>query len=238
LSQKDLVTENGGDGGGAKIASAGPWLLGVGGVAAVTALATLIVSRDDARGEMSLRVLAPIVDRFGEVGLLLLADPLLWITWICGVVATLAVVCGVFLWWRRRTDVSPYFPPVLVALGLALVGQIFLLRWWVTIGVIFYAGAVIVLVVAHLIGRRDGSGSIPDRAAGPPPYWEAATLLGIGVVAVFFRYYALNRVVFYLKASSLPSWPEPPVSRGCCWPTSVGRGRGRRSDSSTTFRSG
>ena len=204
LSQEDLVTEKGGDGRGAKITSAGPWLLGVGGVAAVTVLATLIVSRDDARGEMSLRVLAPIVGRFGEVGLLLLADPLLWITWICGVVATLAVVYGVFLWWRRRTDVSQDFPPVLVALGLALVGQIFLLRWWLTIGVIFYVEAVMVIVAAHLMGRRDGNESIGGRAAGPPTYWEAATLLGIGVVAVVFRYFALNRVLYNFEGELAP----------------------------------
>jgi hypothetical protein len=184
--------------------AAGPRLLGVGGVAVVTALATLIATRDDGRGEPSLGVLKPIVRVADEIGWLLLQNPLLWITWLGSAIAALAVVCGVFLWWRRRADVSRDFPPVMVALGLALFGQIFLFRWWLTIGVVFYAEAVMVMVAAHLMERRDGRTPIGNRTAGSPTYLEAATLLGIGVIAVFFRYYALNRVLYYFEGELAP----------------------------------
>jgi hypothetical protein len=199
VSDESLVTEQRGAAGGLKTPVVGPWLIGVGGIVGVTALATLIVSSDDAQGILSLGGLIPLARLADVVGSFLLQDPKLWITRIGGLVAVLAVVFGVVLWRRRQSDVSRDFPPVLVALGLALVGQIFLLRWWVTLGVIFYAEAAMVLVAAHLMRRRDPGDSIDDRGAGPPTYWEAATLLGIGVVAVFFRYYALNRVVYYFE---------------------------------------
>jgi hypothetical protein len=199
LSQRGLVAKIRNDITAAKIAAAGPWLLGVGGIGAVTALATVIVSRDDAQGLLSLGGLTPLVQVIDEAGWLLLQNPRLWVTWAGGVTATLAIVFGSLLWWCRRTDVSRDFPPVLVALGLAIIGQIFMFRWWLTLGVIFYAEAVMVPVAAHLMERRVGNDPIGDRAAGPPSYWEAATLLGIGVTAVFFRYYALNRVVYYFE---------------------------------------
>jgi len=184
--------------------TAGPWLLGVGGVAAVTALATLIATHDNARGNLSLRFLGPLVRVIDEIGWLLLQDPLLWITWVGGVIATLAVVCGVLLWWRRRTDVVRHFPPILLALGLALCGQLFFLHGWWMMGVIFYAEAMMVVVVAHLMGRRSGIGPIGDQPAGPPTYWEAGSLLTIGAIAVFFRYYALNQIFYYFEGELSP----------------------------------
>jgi hypothetical protein len=204
LPQEDLVTNQSDDTGGRKTPSVGPWLLGVGGIAAVTALATLIVSSDDAQGILSLGALSPLARVADEIGWFLLQNPRLWITWIGGMLAALAVVFGVLLWWRRQTGVSRDFPPVLLALGLALIAQIFMLRWWLTIGVIFYAEAVMVIVAAHLMDRRAANDPFADRATGPPTYREAATLLGIGVTAVFFRYYALNRVVDYFEGELAP----------------------------------
>jgi hypothetical protein len=183
--------------------AAGPWLLGVGGIVAVTALATLIVVRDNARGDQSLGALTPFAQVMDDVGFFLLQDPKLWISRIGGSVATFAVVAGLYLWWRR-TGVTRDFAPVLVALGLAVIGQIFLLHWWVQVGVIFYAEAVMVVVAAYLMGRGRGQGSICDTAAGPPSYREALALLGIGIVAVFFRYYVLNRVLYYFEGELAP----------------------------------
>jgi hypothetical protein len=190
---------NDGDSHTARSIPAGPWLLGVGGITVVTTLATLIATFDDGRGEPSLGVLKPIVRVADELGWLLLQNPLLWITRGGGVVATLAVFFGVLLWWRRRAGVSRDFPPVMVALGLALFGQLFLLRGWSTFGVIFYAEAVMVVVVAHLMGRYAGNEPFGAQTARPPTYWEAGTLLSIGLFAVFFRYYALNRVLYYFE---------------------------------------
>lgn len=199
MSQEDLAKEPGVSTNGAKIASAGSWLLGVGGVAVVTALATLVAVRDDSQGERSLEALTPVMWVADELGWWLLRDPLAWITWVGVVAASLAVVFGTLLWWRRRDGVAGDFPPVLLALGLALFGQILLLNGWIKAGVIVYVEAIFVVVVAHLMGRRGETDRTAYRGEGPPTYPEAASLLAIGVVAVFFRYYALNRMLDFFE---------------------------------------
>ena len=200
LSEGDLVTgKRRRNAGGANAVSAGPWLLGIGGVTAITALATLIATHDDARGDLSLGVLTRIVWVADEFGWLLLQDPLPWITWIGGTIAVLAMVFGVLLWRRRREGLTRHFPPVLLALGLALSGQLLLLRGWSAIGVVFYAEAVMVVIAAHLIGGRAGNEPLGGQPAGPLTYREAGTLLAIGAVAVLFRYYALNRLFYYFE---------------------------------------
>jgi len=198
------VTQNGGPTAFVRSTLTGPRLLGVGGVAVVTALATLIVTHDNAQGNLSLRFLGPLVRVIDEIGWLLLQDPPRWITWAGGVMAALAIIFGTFLWWRQRADVVRHFPPVLLAVGLALCGQLFFLHGWWTIGVIFYAEAVMVVIVAHLVGRRSGNEPIGDQPAGRPTYWEAGSLLAIGAIAVFFRYYALNRMLYYFEGELSP----------------------------------
>jgi hypothetical protein len=184
---------------GVKIASAGPWLLGVGGVAAVTALATLIAVRDDLRGELSLGLLNPVVGVADEVGRWLLQNPQPWITRVGGAVAILAVVVGTILWWRRRVAAAANVGPILAALGIALIAQLFIFHGEFMVGAIGYAGAVAVIVVAHLTTRRTEKEFESEDNVAPPTYFEAAAFLAIGMVAVFFRYYALNRVFDFFE---------------------------------------
>lgn len=204
MSQERIATHNESPAPFAWSSTVGPWLLGVGGVVIVTALATLVAVRDDSRGDRSLEALTPVMRIADEVGWWLLRDPLGWITRVGIVAASLAVVFGAILWRRRRADRMRSFPPVLLALGLALLGQIFLLHWWLTIGVVLYAEAVMVIVAAHLMERRAGNAPIGGWATEPPTYQEAATLLGIGMVAVFFRYYALNRLLQFFEGELAP----------------------------------
>jgi len=195
LSQDHAATHNEGRAEPAKRNAVGPWFFGVGGVALVTALATLVAVRDDSQGERSLEALNPVMRVADEVGWWLLQDPLRWITRWGVAVAVLAIIVGTILWWRRRDGVAGDLPPVTLALGLALLAQIFFLDDWHTLGVIFYAEAVMVIVVAHVMGRRRGIDDAGDRETGPPTYGEASILLAIGSVAVFFRYYGLNRML-------------------------------------------
>ena len=204
MSQEDLAKEPGGGTTGAKIASAGPWLLGVGGVAAITALATLIAIRDDARGTLSLGVLTPIMEVSEEIGWLLLQDPLARVTRVGGLAALLAIGFGTLLWVRRRDDAIAEVPPVLVGLGLAFIGQLFFLHGWSTFGVIFYAEAVMVIVIAHLLWRRAGKDRADARGPEPPTYTEAAWFLLIGLVAIFFRYFALNWMLDFFEGELSP----------------------------------
>jgi hypothetical protein len=111
-----------------------------------------------------------------EVGWWVLQDPLRWITRWGVAVAVLAIIVGTFLWWRRRDGVAGDLPPVTLALGLAILAQIFFLYDWHPLGVIFYAEAVMVIVVAHVMGRRRGIDEAGDRETGPPTYGEASIL--------------------------------------------------------------
>jgi len=187
-----------GSGWGAKIASAGPWLLGVGGAAVVTALATLIGIRDDTRGALSLGVLKPVVEIADSLGGWLLQNPQPWLTRVGAFAAILAVILGALLWWRRRV-VAADAGPILIALGIALIAQLVILHGRLTGGAIGYAAAVAVIIVARLTAPRSGHEGFSGDSAGPPTWSEAATFLAIAVVAVFFRYYALNRILDFFE---------------------------------------
>lgn len=183
---------------GRKIVSAGPWLLGVGGAAVVTALATLIAVRDDASDALSLGVLRPVVEVADHVGAWLLQKPQPWLDRGGAVVAILAVIVGALLWWRRR-EVAADAGPVMVALGIALIAQLFNLHGSFRLGAIGFAAAVAVIVVAHLTAPRTGHEGFSEDGPGPPTWSEAATFLAIAGVAVFFRYYALNRILDFFE---------------------------------------
>jgi hypothetical protein len=187
-----------GSGWGAKIASAGPWLFGVGGAAVVTSLATLIAVRDDAGGALSLGVLKPVVEAADSVGGWLIQNPQPWLTRGGVVVAILAVILGALLWWRRRV-VTTDAGPILVALGIALIAQLFNFHGWFVGGATGYAAAIAVVVVAHLMARRTGHEVVSDDSVNPPTWFEAAAFLVICVAAVFFRYYALNRMLDFFE---------------------------------------
>jgi hypothetical protein len=193
VSEEETAKKRGGIW-GATIVSAGPWLLGVGGAAVVTALATLIAIRDDARGELSLGVLKPVVEVADSVGSWLMQNPQPWLTRGGVVVAILSIIFGALLWWRRRA-VAADVGPILVALGIALIAQLCIFRGWFTVGAIGYAAAVAVIIVAHLTARRTGHEVFSEDSVGPPTWFEAVAFLAIAAVAVFFRYYALNRVL-------------------------------------------
>ncbi len=182
----------------------GPWLLGVGGVAVATAVATIIAVHDDACGELSLGCLNPAMRVADEIGWWLLQNPLAWMTRLGVLAAVTAVVAGSLLWWRRRSAVTFDVPPLLVALGLALLGQVLLIHGHITIGSIVYLEAVVVVVVAHLVGRRGAGESDADPLPVQPTFGEAAVLLTIGSVAVFFRYYALNRMLDFFEGELSP----------------------------------
>jgi hypothetical protein len=198
VSEEETVKERGGTW-GAKIVSAGPWLLGVGGATAVTALATLIAVRDDARDELSLGVLKPAVDVADGVGGWLMQNPQPWLTRVGVVVAILAIILGALLWWRRRVVAAADAGPILVALGVALIAQLYILHGWFTVGAIGYAGAVAVVIGAHLTARRTETEPLLEDCVGPPTWFEAAAFLAIAIVAVFFRYYALNWVLNFFE---------------------------------------
>jgi hypothetical protein len=54
------------------------------------------------------------------------------------------------------------------------------------------------------MGRRAANDPFGDQETRSPTYREAATLFGISVIAVFFRYYALNRIVYYFEGELAP----------------------------------
>ena len=183
---------------GAKFVPARPWLLGVGGAAVVTVTATVIAIRDDARGALSLGVLKPVVEVADSVGSWLIQNPQPWLTRGGAVVAILAVILGALLWWRRRV-VAVDVGPTLIAVGIALIAQLFNFHGKFTVGAIGYAAAVAVIVVADLMARRTGHEVLSEDSDGPPTWFEAAAFLAIAIVAVFFRYYALNRVLDFFE---------------------------------------
>jgi hypothetical protein len=189
---------------GARGAAAGPWLLGVGGTAAVTALATLIAVRDDARGGLSLGILNPIVATADYVGRWLLEDPLPSITRVGVFCASLAIIVATLLWWRRRDAESTVLASVLCGVGLALIGQLLILHEGIVTGSVFYAGAALVVFCAHRRGWSGGGGLAALDDTGPPTWAEAATSLAFGTVAVFFRYYALNRTLHLFEGELSP----------------------------------
>jgi hypothetical protein len=182
----------------------GPWVLGVGGVAAVTGLATAIATRDDANGVLALDMAFPMVQAADFLGEWLLSNPLAWMTRFGVVVAALAIGCGVLLWWRRRHAAFLDFPPVMVALGFALVGQIFFLHGLIAAGLFVYAEVVLVVVVAHLMGLR-GDNELDSGSDSKAPSWgEAGLVLAIGTVAVLFRYYGLNWMFSFFEGELAP----------------------------------
>jgi hypothetical protein len=56
-----------------------------------------------------------------------------------------------------------------------------------------------VVVVGHLTARRRSSEIFAQARVGPPTWCEAVTFLAIAGIAVFFRYYALNRILDYFE---------------------------------------
>jgi hypothetical protein len=204
VSEDDDVSHDLGSMGKAKRTTLGPWLFAVGGVAALTALATVIAIRDDARGLISLEFLTPVVHVADEVGWWLLRQPLQNVLRGGFLAAAVAIVVGVVLWWNRRDVVARDLPPVLVALGLALAAQLLFLLDHPNFAVIGYAGAVLVVVVGSLIGRGGPRTESNKGLSRPPSYVEVSWLLLIGAVAVFFRYYALNRLFFYFEGELSP----------------------------------
>jgi hypothetical protein len=176
-----------------------PWLLGVGGVALATVYATLIAVGDDISGELSLNLLQPIVQVAEKIGRFLLQNPPLWINWGVGVAAVILIASSAMLRRRRRHTADADLGPVLLALGLAFVAQLFIFRGWFAAGVIGYVGAVTVIVVASFLCRRSDAKVVSFGDAGPLGYSEAAAFLAIGIVAVLFRYYALNHLLDFFE---------------------------------------
>ncbi len=186
------------------ITAVGTWLLGVGGVAAATGLATVIAARDDANGVLALGVAFPIVEAAEFLGECLLRNPLVWITRGGVVAAALAIGCGSLLWWRRRQAAFDESSPVMISIGFALLAQVFFLHALSAAGLMFYAAVLLVVVVAHVTG---GHGTTDHELAGDrgtPSWGEAGLLLAIGTVAVLFRYFGLNRMFDYFEGELAP----------------------------------
>jgi hypothetical protein len=182
-----------------KITAVGPWLLGVGGATAVTALATWLAVRDNAGDRISLEMLRPTVKIIDSVGEWLLQDPQPWLTRVGALVAILALAGGGWLWRRRRVAEAVEVGPILMAVGLAFIAQLFIFHGRSVAGGLGYAAAVAVVVVGNLAARRPVSELFSKERGDSPTWCEALVFLAIVGVAVFFRYYALNRILNFFE---------------------------------------
>jgi hypothetical protein len=184
---------------GEKIVSVGPWLLGIGGAAAVTTLATWLAVRDNSGGRLSLDVLRPTVKIVVSFGEWLLQDPQPWLTRVGALVAILALAVGGWLWRRRRDAEAIEFGPILIAVGLAFIAQLFIFHGRSVAGGLGYTAAVAVVVVCSLAARRPARDLFAEERGAPLKWREAVVFLAIVGVAVFFRYYALNRILNFFE---------------------------------------
>lgn len=179
--------------------SARPWVLGVGGVVLATIFATLIAVSDDRHGQLSLGLLQPLVQVAGRIGRSFLVNPPLWINRGVTACAVVLTVSGAVLWLRRRRATEADVGLVLFALGLACAAQVLIFRGWFVTGAIVYVGSVAVIFGAYFVLRRSQAKFVSIEGAGSLSYWEAAAFLAIALVAIVFRYYALNHLLDFFE---------------------------------------
>jgi hypothetical protein len=169
--------------------------------AALVSLACVVAVRDDAAGALSLCMLAPLVGPMVPAGHMVVDDaPRLMPA--CG--AALAALLALAAWVDHLRDRREEGHALLVACSLAIAGEVSLIEGQRGGGIVLYGLAALVVLERS---RRPEPAHVSDSAARSRADFELSDLgwlSAISLLAVFFRFYALNRVFDYFEGELSP----------------------------------
>jgi hypothetical protein len=169
--------------------------------AALVSLACVAAVRDDAAGALSLGVLAPLVSAVMPLGRLVVDNASRLIP---GFGAGLAVLLALAAWLGGRPDECEKPRGFLFACSFALAGEVLLIEDQRSLGVVLYALAAFFILRQS---PRSGAPHVDDgggRERFRFQFADLGYLSAISLLAVFFRFYALNRVVDYFEGELSP----------------------------------
>lgn len=163
----------------------------VAGIALAITAATVVAVSDDQAGRTSLDALGPLVGVLSAVGGRLIGRPWLLLDLVGGSLIVALAATAVALWRRQDRGAAR----LAAGAALAVAGQLLLVHRSLSVGALLYAFALAVSFV-----RQPAKPNEPRSVS----WAEAAALLGVIVVAIGFRFFALNRVLHYFEGELSP----------------------------------
>ena len=165
-------------------------------LALLLTLSSMVAARDDAAGRLTLARFESGVQALLPMSADIARSARIWITGFGGVTAFLLAATGTLAVVRGLREIPVSFT---FAACLAVAGQVALVWRNGFVGGLLYGLAAAALLAGRFRGEsplRELDASRQSRGFG---FDEAAALVGVTLVAIFFRFYALNRVVGFFE---------------------------------------